>query len=167
MNVKMAAQTLSSSVASAIDFLREDMDTPDFQGSEATTVFIRCIDELFDLLHSRNPFGTGNKAPITKLNLLQFMGKCEDLSRYIFNLKAECCRFLQNDRKKTVLWGFAFTLQSVMAICKELLTQKLHKYSYVLTYKLSQDHIELLFNKMKRWHGWNNNLHVLEFKWAL
>ena len=110
MNVKMAAQTLSSSTASAIYFLREDMDIPDFQGSKATTVFIRCIDELFDLLNSRNPFGKGNKAPITKVNLLQFMGKCEDLSRYIFNLKDECGRFLQNDRRKIVLWGFAFTL---------------------------------------------------------
>ena len=91
----MAAQQLSSSVVSGICFLREDMDIPDFQGSEATTVFIRCIDELFDLLNSRNPFGKGNKAPITKVNLLQFMEKCEHLSRYIFNLKDECGRFFK------------------------------------------------------------------------
>ena len=66
MNVKMAAQTLSSSVASAIDFLREDLDIPAFQGSEGTTMFIRCIDEMFDFLNSRNPFSKGNNAPIKR-----------------------------------------------------------------------------------------------------
>ena len=41
MNVSMAAQTLSASVANAIDFLQEEMAMPEFEGSEATTDFIR------------------------------------------------------------------------------------------------------------------------------
>ena len=41
MNVSMAAQTLSASVANAIDFLREEMAMPEFEGTEATTDFIR------------------------------------------------------------------------------------------------------------------------------
>lgn len=43
MNVKIAAQTLSSSVADAIDFLRAS-GNENFQGSEASTEYIRMID---------------------------------------------------------------------------------------------------------------------------
>ena len=43
MNVSMAAQTLSSSAASAIDFLWDEMGVPEFKESEHTTEFIRRI----------------------------------------------------------------------------------------------------------------------------
>lgn len=87
MNVKLAAQTLSASVASAIDFLRDDMNIPQFQGSEATTHFIRKIDMAFDFLNSRNPHGKGFKAAVTRQNLPHFMAVCKHLHEYIFNLR--------------------------------------------------------------------------------
>ena len=59
MNVSLAAQTLSSSVAAAIDFLRKDSQVENFAGSEATTDFIRKVDLAFDLLNSRNPLAKG------------------------------------------------------------------------------------------------------------
>ena len=64
MNVRLAARTLSSSVADAIAF----MDTYDsiysstFAGSAGAVNFIRVIDKLFDMLNSRNPWGKGFKA---------------------------------------------------------------------------------------------------------
>ena len=64
MNVKIAAQTLSSSVAAAIDFLRCDANVPEFQSSKTTAEFIR-INRVFGHLNSRNPFGRGYKAPVT------------------------------------------------------------------------------------------------------
>ena len=70
MNVKLAVQTLSSSVADAIDFLREDMKLPQFGGSEKTTQFIRVriMDQLFDMLNCKSPVGKGLKEPITLAN---------------------------------------------------------------------------------------------------
>ena len=59
MNVSLAAQTLSSSVAAAIDFLRKESQMENFAGSEATTDFIRKVDLAFDLLNSRNPLAKG------------------------------------------------------------------------------------------------------------
>ena len=55
MNVKLAAQTLSSSVADAIEFLDFSMKLEDFQHSSGTVKFLRTIDRLFDILNSRNP----------------------------------------------------------------------------------------------------------------
>ena len=59
MNVKLAAQTLSSSVADAIEFLDSSMKLDQFQGSTGTVKFIRTIDRLFDMLNSRNPMAKG------------------------------------------------------------------------------------------------------------
>ena len=41
MNVSIAAQTLSASVADALDFLRDDLQLVEFQDSQATSEFIR------------------------------------------------------------------------------------------------------------------------------
>ena len=54
-----------------------------------------------------------------------------------------------------------------MAIAIDLLMRSYRPYKYVMTYKFSQDHIELLFNKIRRHCGWNNNPDVLQFKYAL
>ena len=55
MNVRIAAQTLSSSVADALEYL---MNTGDvfFKDAGPTIKFIRVVDRLFDQLNSKNPF---------------------------------------------------------------------------------------------------------------
>ena len=59
MNVRMATQRLSSSVADAIEFLDVSMKLPQFKNSQATVNFIRIIDRAFDILNSQNPLGKG------------------------------------------------------------------------------------------------------------
>ena len=64
MNVKLAAQTLSSSVADAIEFLDFSTKLEDFQHSSGTFKFVRTIGRLLDILNSRNPLGNGFKQPL-------------------------------------------------------------------------------------------------------
>ncbi len=64
MNVRLAAQTLSSSVANAIEFLASSVKIPEFCHSKGTVKFIRVIDQLFDMLNSINPLGKGLKKPL-------------------------------------------------------------------------------------------------------
>ena len=64
MKVKLAAQALSSSVATAIEYCDQVLKLPKFKGSEGTVKFIRTVDRLFDLLNSRNPCARGTKAPL-------------------------------------------------------------------------------------------------------
>ena len=92
--------------------------------------------------------------------------KCKDISNYIFNLKDEKNNFLRTGQRKTVIWGFVFSIKSIVSITKDLLTHPYKSYSYILTYKFSQDHIELLFSKTRQCCGWNNNPNVLQFKYA-
>ena len=122
---------------------------------------------MFDLLNSRNPYAKGTKAPVTPQSLNDWLMKCEDISNYIFNLKDEKNNFLQTCQRKTVTWGFVFSIKSIVSITKDLLTHPYKPYSYILTYKFSQDHIEPLFSKIRQCCGWNNNPNVLQFKYAL
>lgn len=58
---------LSNSVADSLEFLLVS-DDPDFEGCEETIKLIRIIDQLFDLLNTRDPFGLGFKEPVWKNN---------------------------------------------------------------------------------------------------
>jgi len=55
MKVKVAAQTLSFSVAAAINYLRE-LKLPNFRGSKQTTEFIMTMNNLFDVFNSKSKF---------------------------------------------------------------------------------------------------------------
>ena len=63
VNVNVAAQTLSSSVADAIEYLMTS-GHPKFVDAEGTIRFIRIIDKTFDLLNSRILFGKGFNKPL-------------------------------------------------------------------------------------------------------
>ncbi|KAL2098357.1 hypothetical protein ACEWY4_007564 [Coilia grayii] len=67
MKVALAAQTLSSSVATALRTLR-NLGYPEFEDCEATAEFIEVIDTMFDMMNSRNPKGTGFKTPLSPRN---------------------------------------------------------------------------------------------------
>ena len=68
MKLKVAAQTLSNSVASAIRFL-ESLQTPGFENSGSTADFIIRINKLFVILNSSNKFGKAAKQPISLDNI--------------------------------------------------------------------------------------------------
>ena len=76
MSVPLAVQILSASVAHSLVFLWDEMTLETFAGSKPTSDFIKKIDEVFDLLNSRNPFAKGNKAPVSPETLPYFLEKC-------------------------------------------------------------------------------------------
>ena len=49
----------------------------------------------------------------------------------------------------------------------EMFTFPENPFKYILTYKLSQDNIELLFSCIRSQGGWNNNPNSLQLKYAL
>ena len=72
MNVTLAAQTLSSSVADALDCLRDDLRNPEFAYCEGTVFFIKAVDMAFDILNYRSPRVSGFKAPSRKFSMNMF-----------------------------------------------------------------------------------------------
>lgn len=61
--------------------------------------------------------------------------------------------------------GFAVAVKSILNLSKELFI--VTNYKYLLTYKFSQDHLEIFFPKTRQRFGHNNNPNVLEFRTAM
>ena len=167
MNVRIDAQTLSSSVASAIDFLQEQTDLPDIKGSEATTLFMKQVDRIFDMLNGSNSFAKGYKAPVNKEILSLWLKQCDKVLSYLLSLKGQRQKLLIEGHCKTIILGFTFSIHSLVSIAQEYLSCECCPLQYILTYKFSQEHTELLFNKIPCRCGWNNNPNVLPFMYAL
>lgn len=166
MNVKVAVQALSSSVADAIDFLREDLQLPEFAGSEKTTEFIRIVDKLFDFMNSKSPKANGYKRPMNLHNFDYRKKWLIETMQYIEALTDDKGIPLSLGRRKTGWVGFMVTIDSVLDICERLLKVP-EPFRYVLTFKMSQDHLEMFFSRVRRRGGWNNNPNCLQFKWSL
>ena len=92
MKVNLAAQSLGSSVADAIDFCRDDLQLDDFKGSEAMVQFICLFDRLFDTRGSHNPFGKGYKAPLKGSNH-EFWSKFWQMLVHTYVSKRYCIKY--------------------------------------------------------------------------
>lgn len=62
---------------------------------------------------------------------------------FFINLKDINGIYLWQTPKKTCFIGFVITVQSVIGIFEDFVLK--NKLSYFLTYKVSQDHLELFF----------------------
>ena len=167
MNVKYAAQTMSESVANAIEFLREDLKSPDFKESEGTVKFIRSVDRAFDILNSRTPRASGYKSPLRSNNI----GMCEKSLRETADMLLGATtgkgHKIINSRRKTGFICFAASIKSILAISRGLLQRPINPLKYVLTYRFSQDHLEVFFSCVRGRYGWNNNPDSLQFRSSL
>ena len=166
MKVKLAAQTLSSSVADALEMLR-DAGKPQFKNCGATIQFIRNIDKLFDFLNSRTPFTkSGFKKPIYYDQVDRKEESMMQIVRYLYSLKDMQDEPLHVSRRKTFIFGFAAAVKSVSAVARDVLSVA-DNFKYLLTYSFSQDHLELFFSRVWRRFGNNNNPNIRQFKTAM
>ena len=163
MKVNLAAQTLSSSVADAIDYCRDNLKLPQFKGSEATVKFIRVFDQLFDILNSRNPCAKGYKAALRRSNKETWDAFFEKAYSYIMALQDTDGNLMYSTRKKTGFIGFLVAIKSMKHIFFDLVEKKNAPMKYVLTYKFSQDHLELFFGAIRSSGGFNNNPTAQQF----
>ncbi|ELU11486.1 hypothetical protein CAPTEDRAFT_193892 [Capitella teleta] len=120
---------------------------PDFLGIAATIEFIEIIDQLIDICNSRSPITKGAKASLSATNwneTKQFLLQARD---FLLSLK-----------------NYEGVLLSKTRSFLTLIPALLATQSYVLTCKLSQDHLKLLFNAIRGAGGWNNNPTAVHFK---
>ena len=97
MNVGLAAQMLSSFVATAIDSCRKNLTFHSLR-EEKQQLTIRKVDIAFDVLNSRNPFAKGLKATVSLENLSKWMQQCDKLPSYLLALKDEKSNFLRENQ---------------------------------------------------------------------
>ena len=163
MKVNIAAQTLSASVADAIEFCRVHLKLYQFTGSEATVRFLRLIDRLFDLLNSRNPLAKGYKAPMRPCNEHFWRPFTDKVKSYLVSLTDDKGTPMYKTKRRTPFVGLLCAIESAVGIYDDLVGASNASMKYLLTYKLSQDHIELFFGAVRSSCGSNNNPTVRQF----
>ena len=166
MKVAIAAQTLSHSVAAGLMYVK-NIEVPQFQDSSETAEFILTINNLFDILNSKNKCGKHYKSPITLDNLDELKCYVNETITYLTELKDSNGVKLIDGPRKTFILEFALSSKSTLAVAEHLLSRNYNQFEYVLTYRFSQDQLEMLFSKVRNRLGWNNNPNALQFKWAL
>ena len=160
MNVRLAAQMLSDSVADAIEFCEKE-NLPGFEDCAPTIKFIRTINKLFDILNSRNLLANCYKKPICQQNSKTIFDFFVSATKYLRNISCpKSGKLIVDGNKKTGMLGFIVCMESTKNLYQCLLESGMQ---YLMTYKVSQDHLELFFGKIRNFGGCNNNPTARQF----
>lgn len=166
MNVKLAAQLLSESVACSLEFcLHEKLK--EFEGCEPTIKFIRFFNRLFDILNSRNLKAYEWKCPMNNKNHKKYVDFLKEAKTYIMSLKqSNTYTCLLESNRKTGFLGFLVCIDSLIGLYNTIVSSQQYGMNFLSTYKFSQDHLEQFFGKVRRLGGCNNNPTARQFKSA-
>ena len=146
MKVAVAAQTLSNSVAAGIMYLKS-LNLEQFKDSQPTADFEK-INNIFDILNSKSKFGRYFKSPLRLENIDEVEEYLNEVINYLKELKDHDGRRIVDGPRKTFIVGFALSSKSIIAIAKHLLSRSCNSFDYVLTYRFSQDQVEMFFSKI-------------------
>lgn len=165
MKVRIATQTLSKSVADALLYLSQDLRLKEFENCAATAKFVQLFNDLFDMFNSRSRFSKYlYKRPLSQITYDQFSEYLDTLKNYIFGLSLGGSPIVTSQRK-TGFIGFLICIESLKEFYQLYIIRE-KKMKYVLTYKLSQDHLELFFGSIRSMGGYNNNPTARQFEAA-
>jgi len=146
MKVNLAAQLLSASTASALEYLRSNQ-YDGFEDSLGTEIFITHIDRLFDILNARSVFAKGFKAPICLSNIQAKLAALRDTHQFLITLSDSNGKRVTETKRRMCILGFIATIDSIIFLAERLLKTENGingvQLRYLLTHKLSQDHVEM------------------------
>lgn len=166
MKVRLAAQTFSRSVSDALLYLCNDLQDVEFAHAEATAQFILKINNLFDIMNSRNVLSKYMyKKPFSPATASHFNDYLNEVKEYLLNLKLQDGILVTNSNRKVGFVGFLVCIESLQKMYETYVTNKM-KLKYLLTYKLSQDHLEIFFGAVRSKGGFNNNPTARQFEAA-
>lgn len=191
MNVRLAAETFSESVASSIEFLM-NQGVPEFQGADATVSFIRRMNTLFDIFNSRYSHDKNIfKRRLSAENKRVIFDFFEETTNFFKALKVEQVFYkkvksnessqrigtkqkvvskvemlpILHTRHKTGFRGFIIDMASLKAMFQKYIEEE-HSIESIPTYNLLQDVLEMMFGRIRACGGFNNNPNVQQFKGA-
>lgn len=170
MNVRLAAQTLSRSVADALEQLKCD-DYEEFQHAGATVEFLRNMNDTFDILNFAEGDLTDNqyKQPICDTTAQFIFSFAQKIKPYIENLKIEYKNAAGKVVKTPILkskarmgfFGFYNDLVSLEGMYNDFVRNGPLEIFYPMIF--SQDQLETFFSLVRNRQGSNDNPNATEF----
>lgn len=104
--------------------------------------------------------GRGTKAPIRKENIPELAVKIKEFQLYISGIKKLSGQLVIESQQKTGFMGLFFGLETLLGLCEMLIVEvpaNLTRLTHFLSYRLSQDHLELFFSVIRSRNGFNPN----------
>lgn len=158
MNVALAAELLSNSVADSFDFLRKQNNAK-FENSEATSEFIRVIDKMFDIFNTSGTGSTNNfKNALSKNTAKSIFDFLDYAINYLKSLTVHGSKMSET---YVGIKGFIINAMSLKNIYQAYVETDL--ISNLPTYQMSQDPLESLFGRCRTINGNNDNPDVTQF----
>lgn len=151
MNVKLAAQTISRSVADTLQQLRDDQ-YEEFKDCTETVEFLRIINDGFDVQNvaEKNSSDLIFKQPICNGTVGTIFAFGRKLQQYISELTiqrgAKRIPILKSQQKMG-FFGFYYNFQSMEGIYEDFV--KSGPLTQFFTFQFSQDHIETFFSLIR------------------
>lgn len=162
MNVGLAAQLLSNSVASSMRYLLERND-PHFEGSNATIEFTERLNHMFDVLNSREGKSRMEfKSPLSPANINMTFVYIDDCIDYLKKLRSSEGPVV-NSLKKTGPKGLIIDMVSIKMLYEDLIETS--QLSELPVYLLNQDPLESFFSRIRSFNclGSNDNPTTTQF----
>jgi len=164
MKVRLATQVFSNSVADAL-FYCKLKKIANFEKCESTITFCKNINDIFDFLNTRNFLSKlQHKKPL-------YLEHHEDIKQFISSsivylnaIKDRNHSSILTSPRKTGFNGLIVCLRSLGRLFDNVV--KTGQLSFILSYKISQDHIEMLFSAIRSKGGFNNNPTASQFEAA-
>lgn len=154
MDVRLATQTLSNSVAESLEYLSRN-GAQGFENCLPTAEFARKFNDLFDVLNTKRKRSERfYKNPITKENNKEIFTFFDEMAQYIKSLSLEGVDILKT-RKRTGFKGFIICMMNVKNIFIDYV--QCGHFDEIPTFNLSQDPLESLFSRVRYLNGNNDN----------
>lgn len=160
MNVRLACETMSNSVADCLQQLNED-NYPKFQNCGKTIEFIRLINNVFDVSNTKPK--TNDRAfkqaiyPLTAQEFFQYFNRAKDYIRGIeineWNSKKTVLRrkLVLRSKSFTPFFGMIHNLTAFEGLYNDLVVNG--HLDALNTFRFSQDHLETWFSSVRRGLG--------------
>lgn len=151
MNVRLAAETLSNSVADSMEFMKTECEQ--FKDVDATAKFTRMINDVFDAMNSTGKEGaTEFKRTISKSSAPDIFKRFDECMAYIKELKVVGERKpILSSTIHTAFTGFYNNMISLKGLFNDYV--QTGKISEIVAHRLSQDLLESFFGTIRSMGG--------------
>lgn len=123
MSVKLAAQTLSESTATSLEYLSSQQHQ-NFLDAEATIDFIKRINNIFDCLNSRSRFAFELRSALIENNSNEIFNYFEESIQYFENIKLQNGNKIRYSLNKTGFIGLIIAIKNLKKLYKEYVIEK-------------------------------------------
>lgn len=155
MNVRVAAETLSNSVANSIEYLMRTGHA-EFSGCSATVRYTRCINNIFDIMNTTElKKGNSFKNPINPSTANEIFAYFNEAVGFLRKIKMPDGTLVIKSKKKTAFMGLITNMVNFRPMYEELV--QTNSMDFLPTHTVSQDMLESFFGRIRSRLGSNDN----------